>query len=101
MTVKDLNQEQLNELKQNYFYSDYYDEKITTTAGLPVLFSADIPDHIIYKIYNGVEFVKEDFFCSIDDYTPTADYDSPEDIKKCLNCQKADCDNCLKTINGV
>lgn len=36
-----------------------------------------------------------------DEYEPIADYDTPEDIQKCLNCQKPECDNCLKTINGV
>lgn len=101
MTVKQLNQDQLNELKQNYFYSDNYDEKITNADGLPVLFSGDIPNEIIYKVYSGINFIKDDFFSSMDDYEPSADYDSPEDIKKCLNCQKAECDNCLKSINGV
>lgn len=101
MTVKELNQDQLEELKQNYFYSDDYNEKITTAAGLPVLFSGDIPNEIIYKVYSGIEFVNDDFFSSVDDYEPTAEYDSLEDINKCLNCKKIDCDNCLKSINGV
>lgn len=34
-------------------------------------------------------------------YEPNFDYDTPEEIEKCLNCQKPDCDNCLKSINGV
>ena len=35
------------------------------------------------------------------EYEPTFDYDTQEEIQMCLNCQKPDCDNCLKTINGV
>lgn len=64
MNVKDLTPEQLNELKQHYFYSDNYDEKITTAGGLPVLFAGDIPNNIIYKIYSGICFVNDDFTCT-------------------------------------
>ena len=35
------------------------------------------------------------------DYEPDITYDSPNEIQMCLNCQKPDCDNCLKAINGV
>ena len=34
MTVQELNQDQLDELKWNYFYSDYYDEKIDANSVL-------------------------------------------------------------------
>lgn len=37
----------------------------------------------------------------LEEYEPNFDYDTPEEIQKCLNCQKPECDNCLKTINGV
>ena len=66
MTVKELNRDQINELKWAYFYSDDYDEKITNAAGLPVLFAGDIPDKIIFAIYDGVYFVNDDFSCSMD-----------------------------------
>lgn len=28
-------------------------------------------------------------------------YDSLEDIKKCLSCDKPECTNCLRWVNGV
>ena len=40
-------------------------------------------------------------FEPLEEYEPTFDYDTPEEIQKCLNCTKPECDNCLKTINGV
>ena len=67
MTVRELNRNELNELKHTYFLSDDYDPKITGQNGLPILFSADIPDNIIFALYDGTEFVKEDFFCNLED----------------------------------
>ena len=64
MTVRELNQEQLDELKWNYYYSDYYDEKIINENGLPILFAGDIPDKIIFAVYAGIDFVPEDFSCN-------------------------------------
>jgi hypothetical protein len=103
MNVKELNQDQLNELKFTYFYSDYYDEKIVNDAGLPILFSADIPNWIIYALYDGVDFVMDDFSCTagMDENDFIYGADSLEDIKICLNCKKEYCTNCLKYKNGV
>lgn len=28
-------------------------------------------------------------------------YDTPEQIQKCLHCEKSECTNCLRWINGV
>lgn len=64
MTVRELNQGQLDELKWNYYYSDYYDEKIVSENGLPILFAGDIPDKIIFAVYAGIDFVPEDFSCN-------------------------------------
>jgi hypothetical protein len=64
MTVKELNRDQIDELKWDYFYSDEYDETITTAAGLPVLFAGDIPDGVIFAVYAEIHFVKDDFACS-------------------------------------
>lgn len=61
MTVRELNQDQINALKWAYYYSDNYDEKTTTAAGLPVLFAGDIPDDIIFSVYAGFDFVEDDF----------------------------------------
>lgn len=67
MTVRELNRDQLDELKWNYFYSDYYDEKIVGENGLPILFAGDIPDKIIFAVYAGINFVPEDFSCSVEE----------------------------------
>lgn len=64
MTVRELNREQLDELKWAYYYSDDYDPKIVGENGLPILFAADIPDKIIFAVYEGIIFVLDDFWCS-------------------------------------
>ena len=61
MTVRELNREQLDYLKWSYYYSDDYDPKIVGDNGLPILFAGDIPDWIIFTIYDGIDFVPEDF----------------------------------------
>ena len=61
MTVRELNQDQLDELKWAYYYDDDYDEKIVGANGLPILFAGDIPNEIIYAVYAGIDFVEEDF----------------------------------------
>lgn len=67
MTVRELNRDQLDELKWTYYYSDDYDPKIVGYNGLPILFAADIPDEIIFAVYDGIHFVPEDFGCSKED----------------------------------
>lgn len=67
MTVKELNRDQIDELKWMYFYSDEYDEKITNGAGLPCLFAGDIPDAVIFAVYAGIDFVNDDFASSAND----------------------------------
>lgn len=58
MTVYELNQDELDELKQRYFYDDceecqlYYD------------FWFNIPDITIQLWYEQFNFVKDDFFCN-------------------------------------
>ena len=63
MTVRELNREQLNELKSAYYYSDDYDAKIVLENGLPILFTGDIPDRVIFAVYDGINFTEDDFFC--------------------------------------
>lgn len=69
--VRELNQEQLSELKQRVFY-DYEDMK---DNGLEIdsdvekiiedsTWWEDIPDYIIYDIFSGFSFVNDDFGCS-------------------------------------
>lgn len=68
MTVRELNREQLDELKCNYYYSDDYDPKIVGHNGLPILFAGDIPDKIIFALYDGIDFVPDDFGCSKEEF---------------------------------
>lgn len=69
MTVYELSREQLNELKENYFWSDDYIpccyKHWNTGDYVPVLFPHDIPDDIIFNIYDGITFVNDDFCCSM------------------------------------
>ncbi|MGN0629528.1 MAG: hypothetical protein ACI4IW_07880 [Oscillospiraceae bacterium] len=67
MTVYELNRDQLNELKNNWFwdYIDYDHEEDCpdpTEYGYP----ENIPDEIIYNRYNDFFFVPDDFFCTAD-----------------------------------
>lgn len=64
MTVYDLSQDQLDELKSAYFWSDDTQETIYCGDGLPVLFPGDIPDDVIYREYDGILFVNDDFSCT-------------------------------------
>lgn len=67
MTVRELNRDQLDELKWAYYYSDDYDPKIVGENDLPILFAADIPDEIIFAVYEGTHFVPDDFSSSKED----------------------------------
>ena len=64
MTIRDLNRDQLDELKSSYFWGDDYNPTITTEAGLPVLFPEDIPDRVMFRVFAGVYFVPDDFATS-------------------------------------
>ena len=66
MTVRELNAEQYKELCQRYiteFWTD--DEHDTTSPSLNDLLCADelVSEDVIYRYYDGIEFVEEDFFC--------------------------------------
>lgn len=66
MTVYELTREQLNELKDAYFWS------IESNCIIPeyITDAEDIPDDIIFHHWNGVDFVSDDFFCSVVDEIP-------------------------------
>lgn len=65
MTVYELSRDQLDELKAHYFWSE---ETLNipkfNAIGLPALFPGDIPDLVILKHYNGIDFVNDDFCCT-------------------------------------
>ncbi len=98
MTVKELNRDQIDALKWDYFYSDNYDEKITNAAGRPVLFAGDIPDNVIFAVYAGIDFVNEDFICSMEEKTNENNkkaklmelYEVLEALENCFDDRAAD-----------
>jgi len=59
MSVKELNREQLTELKQNY-----YCNVLGNNASYGELADIDnlVSDNEVYEYYNGTMFVEEDFF---------------------------------------
>jgi hypothetical protein len=63
MNVTELNRDQLNELKQAYA------EQLATdgiTWG-ELAAATEIPDDIIFEHYADIDFVNDDFFCSMDE----------------------------------
>ena len=72
MNVRQLNEDELYELKDTLYTDFYYNKdalptmleserKVIERAGYP----SDIPDWIMYKLYDGTDFVEDDFFCNI------------------------------------
>ena len=65
MSVHELDAEQFDELKSDYFWQLFdEDEDVLNGALCP----SDIPDSVIYKHYEGYDFVPDDFFCSCGRY---------------------------------
>lgn len=61
MHVTELSREELDELKYQYVNGDIYG-----CSYEELIESLDIPDDIIFEHYDGIDFVKDDFFCNID-----------------------------------
>ena len=59
MQVHDLNKNQLEQLKCNYFYQLMETDPEVLDN---ITFYQDIPDSIIFEHYSGIEFVPDDFF---------------------------------------
>ena len=59
MNVRELNREQLDELKYAYVC-----EMIENPSYGDLIDGYDIEDEIIYNYYDGIDFVNDDFFCS-------------------------------------
>ena len=63
-TVKELTREELNELKASYLTKLKEDE---SPSYQDYVNAENIPDEIIFEEYEGITFVKEDFFCNLED----------------------------------
>lgn len=65
MNVYELNRDQLDELKCAYFWNEdplpCFDH-----LGRPALFALDLADELIFEHYAGIDFVPDDFFCSVE-----------------------------------
>lgn len=61
MGVRELSRDQFEELKFDY-YCELFDEKSELLDGITC--SDEIPDEMVYKHFDGVQFVPDDFCCS-------------------------------------
>jgi len=59
-TVQELNFSELEQLRWDYFYGD-------DTRGKASKYDSpyQIPDEVIFKHFEGISFVKEDFSCNV------------------------------------
>lgn len=75
MTVHELNRDQLDVLKNDLYYQFRYNtvvqsqlEDVLTERERAFLLHTntcywEIPDEMVVKVYDGIEFVEDDFFC--------------------------------------
>ena len=82
MSVYELRKEELDELKDTLYTSaldvaNGYDDLIGNLENLDdddieiinnCLWHDDIPDKIVFKAFEHISFVEEDFFCNCNDY---------------------------------
>lgn len=59
MNVRELNRQQLDELKRYYVR-----ETLENPTWQKIVDSIEISDEVIYNHYEGIDFVNDDFFCS-------------------------------------
>lgn len=69
MHVTELNSDELYQLKQELYYMEEILPNLTTER-LAAIKDADIPDdipdQIVYEMYKGIYFVKDDFWCNVE-----------------------------------
>ena len=63
MTVRELNEYQLLELKIKYIF-DRFEEHGKTPSYKDVAESENIPDGLMFVEYDGIDFTEDDFFYS-------------------------------------
>lgn len=63
MTVQDLNREQLQQVKVNYYTNDCNEPDGPLSYGDILGIDNIVSDEEVYEAYAGVDFVKDDFFC--------------------------------------
>lgn len=73
--VRELNEDELRELKGKLFWQVYCGDngsgEYMTDEQYAIVDSAkyldDIPDELIFNVFDGTDFVEEDFWCNIPD----------------------------------
>lgn len=60
--VTELNQDELNELKEDYLFRIKCDEEVSYSE---IIMAHEIPNEVIFKEYEGISFVEEDFSCNL------------------------------------
>lgn len=63
-TVRELNENELCELKQSYATQKADEEGNGISYG-ELADSVDITNEVIFNHYDGIDFVEEDFFCNL------------------------------------
>lgn len=72
MKVEQLSDDEMYELKDKLYTDFYYNQealpqmieserKVLASATYPM----DIPDWLMYNLYNGTEFTEDDFWCNL------------------------------------
>ena len=64
MTVHDLNENELEELRSRWYYQHEDDGSLEEIIGREVEDEEDIPMDIVVTYYEDTYFVEEDFFCN-------------------------------------
>ena len=64
MTVRQLNRDQLTELKQGMISDEIYDTEGRTASYGELAEAESVPDEKVFEKYEGTEFVNDDFFCT-------------------------------------
>lgn len=64
MNVRELNREQLEELKQHYYMFEKFGEEISASWGELACIDDLVSDKEVFDYYEGFYFTEEDFCCS-------------------------------------
>lgn len=64
MNVRELNREQLTELKQHYYMFNKFDEEIDASYYELALINELVTDEEIFDYYSFTTFSNDDFFCT-------------------------------------
>lgn len=65
MNVRELNREQLEELKQHYYMFDKFGEEISVSYGELAMIDELVTDEEVFDFYDNYVFCNDDFSCSM------------------------------------